>query len=360
MSEAESGTISGDRQNPFAGVLLGTAVGDALGLPMEGISQRRQKRLFPGYLHHRFLFGKGMISDDTEHTVMVAQALLECPSDAESFQLSLSRKFRWWLCTLPAGVGFATLKAILKLWLGFPASKSGVWSAGNGPAMRSAILGVYFADDSARLRRFVRAGTRLTHLDPRAETAALAVAETAAWRSSQNSNIDTLIAKLRSLSETQEWSNILDQLKSSLSQQQSVSFFASSLGLQNGVTGYCFHSVPVAIYSVLRHPQSFRTAVEEAIACGGDTDTVGAITGALHAAADGPKAIPDEWRANIADWPVSVSYLERLAAQLTVSHQDELRKPRSCPVFWPATPVRNLFFLAVVLCHGLRRIFPPY
>ena len=69
----------------------------------------------------------------------------------------------------------ATARACLKLWLGFPPKRSGVYSAGNGPAMRSALLGAYFYDDRAHIERFVTASTTLTHTDPRALTGALAV-----------------------------------------------------------------------------------------------------------------------------------------------------------------------------------------
>ena len=60
----------------LAGVLLGTAVGDALGLPAENLSSRRIRRWWKGEWRMRFVFGRGMVSDDTEHTLMVAQALL--------------------------------------------------------------------------------------------------------------------------------------------------------------------------------------------------------------------------------------------------------------------------------------------
>lgn len=61
----------------LAGILLGTAVGDALGLTAEGLSPQRRRRLYPGPWRHRFLFGRGMISDDTEHAFFVAQSLLK-------------------------------------------------------------------------------------------------------------------------------------------------------------------------------------------------------------------------------------------------------------------------------------------
>ena len=103
-----------DVQDRFAGLLLGTAVGDALGLPAEGISRGRIQRMWGGQWRHRFIFGRGMVSDDTEHTLFVAQALLAYPDDATKFQRCLAWKLRLWLLGLPAGIGLATLKAILR------------------------------------------------------------------------------------------------------------------------------------------------------------------------------------------------------------------------------------------------------
>src|SRR3954470_18567442 len=99
-----------DGGNALGGVLMGTAVGDALGLPLEGLSARRQARLFPPPLRHRLLGRRGMLSDDTEHTLMVAQSLLESARDLALFEKTFARKLRWWLAALPAGVGFATLR----------------------------------------------------------------------------------------------------------------------------------------------------------------------------------------------------------------------------------------------------------
>src|SRR3954451_16163312 len=98
------------RTDQLAGVLLGTAVGDALGLPREGLSRERARRLFGGgELHHRFVLGHGMVSDDTEHTCMVGQALLANPRDSRRFACSLAWRLRFWLLALPAGIGSATL-----------------------------------------------------------------------------------------------------------------------------------------------------------------------------------------------------------------------------------------------------------
>ena len=347
------------RADALAGVLIGTAVGDALGLPMEGLSAQRQPRLFPPPLRHRFVGRFGMISDDTEHTLMLAQSLLECPTDPIGFQRTLARRLRWWLVGLPAGVGFATLRAVLRLWVGIPPSRSGVMSAGNGPAMRTALLGVFFADDAERRRQFVATSAQITHRDPRAEIAALAVTETAAWMAEQRDDVDALLQSLTNLSDLFEWTAIIAKIGVGLSWEQPTANFALELGMGRGVSGYAFQSVPVAIYAALRHRNDFEAALTEAIACGGDTDTVGAITGALVGARVGVAGIPAPWHSGIVEWPRSLSLLHRVGERLS----QQRTTPSTLgpvPYFWPAIPLRNLVFLAIVLAHGFRRLLPPY
>jgi ADP-ribosyl-[dinitrogen reductase] hydrolase len=133
---------------------LGCAVGDAIGLPYEGLSKRRGVRLLGEPDRMRFIFRHGMVSDDTEHTCMVAQSICEFPHNADLFAKSLAHRLRWWLVGLPAGIGFATLRATIKLWFGISPKRSGVFSAGNGPAMRSAILGAAI-DDLEIMEQFV-------------------------------------------------------------------------------------------------------------------------------------------------------------------------------------------------------------
>ncbi|HUR54462.1 MAG TPA: ADP-ribosylglycohydrolase family protein, partial [Gemmataceae bacterium] len=159
-----------------AGCLVGLAVGDALGLPREGLSPRRGARLYPHIERHQLLFRRGLFSDDTEHACLVAQSLLVSGGDVDRFTRSLARRLRWWFAGLPVTLGKATLKACVKLWLGFPPAKSGVFSAGTGPAMRAPLLGVCLGDEPEKLGAFLRASTRMTHADPKAEYGAFAVA----------------------------------------------------------------------------------------------------------------------------------------------------------------------------------------
>jgi ADP-ribosylglycohydrolase len=348
----------------LAGIILGTAVGDGLGLPAEGIRPTRLQRLWPGPWRHHFALGHSMLSDDTEHTFFVAQSLLEQPDDAEAFVKRLASRLRWWFLSLPAGIGKATLRACLKLWIGFPPTSSGVWSAGNGPAMRVALIGGYFAEDEARLESFVRAATRVTHTDTRALVGARAVARVAAWAvrhdAAQQPEIDELLRMLASLpAEDQEWQSLLEKLRKAAAQELSVLDFAASLGATKGVSGYVYQTVPVAVYAWWRHYGDVRATIEAVIRCGGDTDTGGAIAGALAGATTGAAGIPRDWLQGIWDWPRSVRLLRETAERL--GRQAEEHQPLG-PVryFWPGVLPRNLLFLAVVLLHGFRRLLPPY
>ena len=178
----------------IVGCILGTAVGDALGLAYEGVSRERLPRLLGSPDRHRFLLRRGMVSDDTEHTCIVAQSLIFANLDIDAFTRDFARRLRWWFASLPAGIGRATLRSCVKLWFGASPKSSGVFSAGNGPAMRSAIFGASF-DDLDAMVDFVRVSARITHSDPKAEYGAIAIA-LAAFLARRETEIDGAIGRL--------------------------------------------------------------------------------------------------------------------------------------------------------------------
>lgn len=345
------------------GCLLGLAVGDALGLPAEGLSRRRVNRWFGSPWSHHFLFGHGMISDDTEHALFVCQSLLEEDATAGRFARRLARRLRWWFLCLPAGVGMATLRSCMKLCVGWSPEKSGVYSAGNGPAMRAPVLGLYFRDDPDQMAAFVRASTIMTHTDSKAYTGALAIAKISAMAGSMDVGnhlpVEDILDSLKACGPSdQEWLTIIECMAEHSEKTASVEAFANKLGLSNGVTGYMYHTVPVAIYSWMRHFGDYRMSLDSVLNLGGDTDTVGAITGALAGATVGESGIPQDWIDGICDWPRSVGMLRELAT--AIAGKDHGRSEKAIPHAWPFIPFRNLFFLVVVLLHGFRRLLPPY
>jgi hypothetical protein len=152
---------------------------------------------------------------------------------------------------------------------------------------------------------------------------------------------------------------LLEQTAASAAAGQSTPEFAASLGLGRGVSGYIYHTVPVAIHAWLRHPRDYRSAVLGVLQCGGDTDTTAAIVGGIVGAAVGKTGIPSEWLNGLLEWPRTVGWMERLGDQL---HQAWAGNVPQTPLRLPVYGLlpRNLFFLAVVLAHGGRRLLPPY
>ncbi len=228
-------TVRADRRDRMRGVLLGTAAGDSLGLPAEGLPRRRVQKMFSGRWRQRFVFGRGMVSDDTEHAFFTAVCLLRGSESAERFARLLARELRWWLLAVPAGVGLATLKSCLRLWAGVPPERSGVFSAGNGPAMRAACIGAFFADAPAKIAPFVRASTRLTHIDSKAEIGALAIALLTAQivRDEIYSQplAEDFIAWLQCAeADNAEWLALVDSLADAIAQDGTVEAFAAKIG----------------------------------------------------------------------------------------------------------------------------------
>lgn len=301
--------------------VIGTAVGDALGLPMEGMTPRRAKAMFRGPLRHRFIFGRGMVSDDTEHTWMVLQSLQEFPNDPNGFQHALARRLKLWLLMVPAGAGLATVKSTLRLLVGVPPSRSGVPSAGNGAAMRAAVIGAWFCDDDQKRVQFVEAASVITHRDERAIQGAQLVALAAA--ASACADMKLFECKSKNFTFHPAWQEDLD--------------------LSKGVSGYVVPTVRVALDAWRQHPTDYQAAVSEVITLGGDTDTVAAIVGGIVGARVGTEGIPQAWRDGLWEWPRGLKWM---------------RQPGGYA--WPLIPLRNAVFLFTVLFHGFRRLLPPY
>jgi ADP-ribosylglycohydrolase len=340
--------------NPTTHSLLGTALGDSLGLPSEGLSRARITRRWPRPLQQRLVFGRGMVSDDTEHSILVGQALLQWGGDPGRFQRLLAAKLRWWFAGLPAGIGLATAKAIIKLWLGFPPGRNGVFSAGNGPVMRAPLIGVCFADDPPQRERLVTASTRLTHTDPRALEAALMAAAAAAFAATGETDVPLILERLTQLGHAPEWAPALARLAPALKARLTVAEFAASCGWATRVSGYAPHTTVMALYIWLRHRGDFQEAITQAVACGGDTDTLAAIVGGIAGAE--AAAFPAAWLNRLRDCPWTVAYLRQLGDALSSLQQPAVMPPLA----WWWLPFRNLIFLAVVLTHGFRRLLPPY
>lgn len=346
-------------EQSLAGCLLGTAVGDSIGLPFENLSRRSVSKLARGPLKQSLLFGRGLLSDDTEHTQMVALSLLEAGPDVALFRRRLASRLRWWLLAGPPGVGSATARSILKLWVGVSPANSGVFSAGNGPAMRAAIIGVVWGRDRDRLVEMVRASSGVTHSDPKAFEAALAVAVAAHCARREQfaapaAALTAWEAAYRAVSPNPATMAVeIDLLRDACAQQWSLQTLADRLGCAKGVSGYALHTVPAALYAWMLHASDLRQAVSAIIRCGGDTDSTAAIVGGIVGAGLGPDAVPAEWLSHLWAWPRNVVWMKAAARSLARAEGRALPmsflQRRQEWAWLPFNLVRNLAMFAVVL-----------
>lgn len=335
----------------LAGTLLGTALGDALGLPMEGLTAAGIARRF-GSVDRFHLIGRtGFVSDDTEQSALVAQSLAWHPDDPDACTRAFRRSLLGWFLRLPWGIGFGTLRACLRIAVGI--SPSGVKSAGNGSAMRAAVIGTFFRGDPEARRTF---GTRLaevTHTDPRAVQGALFVAEVAAaCAGGPGIGPDAAVTAARGVVTDAELGTAIDRAVALAGAETSPDVAAAEIN----TSGFVIHSVPFATFCFLRYGLDSLKAITVCIEAGGDTDTNAAIVGAWVGTLHGAAALPAYLTERIQDGPFGPTHLRALARNLADRHAG---RPYTVARYSPVVAmVRNLALYPVILLHGFRRLLP--
>lgn len=336
-------------KDSLAGVLLGTALGDAVGLVAEGMSPRAIARRFGRLDRFRLLPGVGVVSDDTEQAALVAQSLARAPGDAAGCARAFRRSLAGWFLRLPWGLGLATLRACCRILVGL--ERSGVMSAGNGSTMRAPIVGVFFADDAPRRRAFGEALARVTHLDPRAVEGSLFAAEVAALcvHAPPSAPRASLVHEALAVVSEPSLRGAILQGVALAESDASPEGAASALGN----TGFVIHTLGVASYAFVRAGGDPLDAIATAVAAGGDADTIAAIVGAWAGALHGDSALPRDLVARLAPGPFGERHLRALARDLARRQRGD-DAPPAASYFPPLAMLRNLLLFPVVLVSGVR------
>lgn len=349
----------------YNALLTATAAGDSLGLPYEGISGPRVRKLVGERLVQKFLpLGFGMISDDTEHALITGRALVSSGGDPNEFGRSLSRRLRRWVLTMPPGVGKATLVSCLSMWFR-PHQKTGRASAGNGPLMRAPIIGLFHRDDAELRNACIYVSTTMTHTDPRAIMASSAIAGIVA--AAARTQLGTLVwadvslcfrsavgrcAGNKGIDHATEFLALVDQLDKAHDQGKSIPAALADIGCGRGVDGYVLRSSLAAAY-IASHASGADEAIDLAVRQGGDTDSTAAIAGAISSVLKRP--LEDRTLTKIKDWPVDGPAVDRHAHALADRRIRTMDEP---PYFRQI--IRNAAFLVVAMVHVARRLAPPY
>jgi ADP-ribosyl-[dinitrogen reductase] hydrolase len=312
-----------DLRDRFHGCLLGCAVGDALGAPFEGYWDHqlpRRAALLRGFAEVEG-YPRGQYTDDTQLTLATIESVVR-RGDLEPADVARSIASLWKHDSVVGPGGACTRAATTFLrsrdWTTCGAP---VGQAGNGTAMRTAALGLFFLRDPERLPAAVADISRITHRDPRSVAGGVAIAKAAQLLATDRHPeavgfCGEIAAAMRPYEAT--FSDLVEGLPSRLVEDREVALHAIAwAGSERPefsrpvITPFVVPTVLAALWSVLRKPHSWADAVAGAIGLGGDVDTLGAIVGALAGVRLGAAAIP----AHLASGVLGSERIKALASQ---------------------------------------------
>ncbi len=265
--------------------MVGCAVGDALGASFEGRFRRLPVEEYPF---------KGRWTDDTHMMLGIAESLIMKEGLDEEHMMDTFIE-NWerepWRGYGPGPPNvFSMVKKGIS-WKRAPQRLySGEGSFGNGSAMRVAPIGLLFPDQN--LREMAYRSSSLTHTHPLGkEGAAVQAFSVALASNSERLDSEDFLCEVRTFAEEEAYENKIRSAIELLDEENSRAVVDKL-----GNTVEAFNSVPTAIYCFARNVNDFRKALLYAVGLGGDTDTIGAMTGAIAGAYHGAEAIPREWK----------------------------------------------------------------
>ncbi len=291
------------------GCLIGLAVGDALGSRLEGYTPKAVKRSSletPEFLDELWRWSQGRWTDDTKMAIALAESIVS----AGGFNPKQAAKkyLEWYESGDLRGIGNITQQSLSNLKAGASWKDSGIkadWAAGNGTAMRIAPIGLLDMNNLEKLRQDARDDAVITHNNHEAISGSLAVAFAVARLATGDINLDHLISSTVDFVEPSDVILRLEVAQRLLEQGTPAEYALADIG----TSGYVVETVASSFFCFISSPDSYETAVYNAIRGGNDTDTTAAITGALSGAYLGFEGIPLKWREEVE----GASLIEELA-----------------------------------------------
>jgi ADP-ribosylglycohydrolase len=328
-----------DWEDRFLGCLVGLAVGDALGSPLEYKSRQEILEEY-GRPVYDYLPREGMVlvagheeyaieslaagspTEDTQLVLLHTESIVATGGQVDPADFG-PRIVKLLDTPWAAHMGRTTFESLKQARAtgDYQAGLAGERAAGNGAAMRVAPVGLLHALGPYRQALFkadCEKAARLTHNHPVAVGAGMALAEAVRVLCRHEIIPEDLMAvgldilqpgylglplvnnplrqKLLAAQDyIEERQTLVDNVDAN---DLSVDFFRIDLNnLERcGTTGYAPESLAAAFYAFAARKGSFEEALLVAVNAGGDTDTIGAMTGALAGAYHGLAAIPARWR----------------------------------------------------------------
>ncbi|MGL5829331.1 MAG: ADP-ribosylglycohydrolase family protein [Angustibacter sp.] len=302
-SSASSPTV----EQRVLGVVLGAAIGDAMGHPVEFLSmaeiqQRYGEEGLCGYeLYWTDATGRyAPYTDDTQMAEVVLAALVDNPSaELAEAMTAMAAGFIQWAESPQGGhraPGNACLAGARALAQGIAWDQAGGAAAGGcGSVMRAYPFGIVFAEDLEKAEAWSVAHSKLTHRDPiaLAACAAMAVGVALSLRGAEVAVVcgGMIEAAARHSPETAAMmSQALHDAENSV---------GPDITLDRLRAWAAHEAIAAAVYIFARHPDDARAAILEGANTPGDSDSIATLAGALVGSRVGAAGLPDSWRADL-------------------------------------------------------------
>ena len=305
------------------GALAGLALGDALGMPTQAMSPEQIRAVYghitglvDGDASQPYAPGMpaGSVTDDTEQALLIASLLLRGRGSSSGRVALNAVEFAhallaWEDSMIERGsldlLGPSTKAALERVRAGEDPLTVGGEGTTNGAAMRVTPIGIAVStEDPEAFAEAVWSSCRVTHATRQGFQSAALVAAAVSMgidaARSTSPNLRGLLWKaltyVDSLPERGAWTPDPDVVAATRRAMQLAVNPASSsleyLAEQVGTSVASAHAIPMAFALLARDPSP--QALMDAANIGGDTDTIGAIAGAILGAALGVEVLPTD------------------------------------------------------------------
>ncbi|WP_457756025.1 ADP-ribosylglycohydrolase family protein [Thermodesulfatator indicus] len=272
----------------YTGCLLGLAVGDALGAPLEFQARDLFEPVTDMIGGGPHFLEPGQWTDDTSMALCLAESLIEKGGFDPHDQME--RYCRWYEEGYLSSTGVCfdignTVKKALEKFrqTGNPfAGSKDPWSAGNGCIMRLAPVPMFFYPDIEKAEWYAQESARTTHGAQECLDAARLFARMLIRALAGKPKEEILLADSENFEASPK---ILDIARGAYFEKEEYEIRG---------TGYVVESLEAALWCFWQS-ESFEEAVLMAINLGDDADTTGAVCGQIAGAYYGEKAIPERW-----------------------------------------------------------------
>ena len=297
-------------EDKIAGLMFGILLGDALG---SRFIDKEPDEIPPLDMEYVRAHPAKNYTDDTQMAISVLEEMVENGViDQSSLRERFLHRFSPW-----RGYGGGMLE-VIERWrggesIGITASSlyNGSGNFGNGAAVRIAPIALFFKlDETAALNEQVHRCALLTHTHPYGVAGALLHAA-AVLMALNDVPENEWIARIFKLPIESAYKIKLGRMTQCLERKASAHESVKEIGN----SPQAIEAVPAALYSVLRHPDSFIDALLFSISMGGDTDTIGAMAGALAGAKLGAERIPGELFERVENGEEGLDFIRQLVTQ---------------------------------------------